>query len=144
MAALHRISPRAASWIAFRTCRGWQRSIAPTNPAYANDPWVKNYYALMRRFAPDVDARNTFYYYGVAKAYDMVRLLYLAGKNPTRASLMAATRRMNWVNPYTIKGVRVTASASDRFPLSQIKLIRYGNGTWSEFGSLIDGRRRGG
>jgi branched-chain amino acid transport system substrate-binding protein len=116
----------------------------PTNPAYANDPWVKNYYALMRRFAPDVDARNTFYYYGVAKAYDMVRLLYLAGKNPTRASLMAATRRMNWVNPYTIKGVRVTASASDRFPLSQIKLIRYGNGTWSEFGSLIDGRRRGG
>src|SRR5688572_7818651 len=27
----------------------------PTNPAYANDPWVKNYYALMRRFAPDVD-----------------------------------------------------------------------------------------
>ena len=116
----------------------------PTNPAYANDPWVKNYYALMRRFAPEVDARNTFYYYGVAKAYDMVRLLYLAGKNPTRTSLMAATRRMNWVNPYAIRGVRVTASAGDRFPLSQIRLIRYGNGTWSEFGSLIDGRKRGG
>ena len=50
---------------------------------------------LLRDDAPvraEVDARNTFYYYGVAKAYDTVRLLYLAGKNPTRESLMAATR----------------------------------------------------
>ena len=85
-----------------------------------------------------MDARNTFYFYGFAKAYDTVRLLYLAGKNPTRASLMAATRRMNWVNPYAIRGVRVTASAGDRFPISQIRLIRYGNGTWSEFGPLIE------
>ena len=116
----------------------------PTNPSYANDPIVKTYYALMKRFAPEIDARNTFYFYGFAKAYDTVRLLYLAGKNPTRASLMAATRRMNWVNPYAIKGVRVTATAGDRFPISQIRLIRYGNGTWSEFGPLIDGRKRGG
>jgi branched-chain amino acid transport system substrate-binding protein len=116
----------------------------PTNPVYANDAQVKNYFALMKRFAPEVDARNTFYYYGFAKAYDMVRLLYLAGKNPTRASLMAATRRMNWINPYLLKGIRVTASRGDRFPVSQIRLIRYGNGTWSEFGPLIDGRKRGG
>ena len=115
----------------------------PTNPAYANDPWVKNYYRLMRQYAPEVDARNTFYYYGVAKAYDTVRLLYLAGKNPTRESLMAATRKMDWVNPYMIKGVTVKTSARDGFPLQQIKLVRYGNGSWSEFGSLIDGRKRG-
>ena len=28
----------------------------------------------------------------------------------------------------------------DRFPISQMKLIRYNNGTWSEFGPLIKGR----
>jgi branched-chain amino acid transport system substrate-binding protein len=112
----------------------------PTNPTYANDPWVRNYYRIMRQYAPEVDARNTFYYYGFAKAYDVVRLLYLAGRNPTRESLLAATKRMNWVNPYAIRGVRVKTGRSDGFPISQIKLIRYGNGTWSEFGSLIDGR----
>jgi len=47
---------------------------------------------------------------------------------------------MNWVNPYAIKGVRVTANAKDRFPISQMKLIRYNNGTWSEFGPLFNGR----
>jgi branched-chain amino acid transport system substrate-binding protein len=112
----------------------------PTNPAYAKDPWVKQYYRLMHKYAPGIDARNTFYYYGFAKAYDTVRLLYLAGKNPTRESLINATKRMNWVNPYAIKGVVDKTSASDRFPLSTIKLIRYGNGSWSEFGSLIKGR----
>jgi branched-chain amino acid transport system substrate-binding protein len=111
-----------------------------TNPAYARDPWVRNYYRIMAKYGPGLDARNGFYYYGFAKAYDVVRLLYLAGKNPTRASLMAATRKMNWVNPYAIKGVRVTTSRRDHFPLSQFKLIRWQNGSWSEFGSLIKGR----
>ena len=112
----------------------------PTNPIYANDPWVKQYYSIMAKYAPGIDARNTFYYYGFAKAYDFVRLLYLAGKNPTRESLIAATKKMNWVNPYAIKGVTVRTTASDAFPLSQIKLIRYQDGSWSEFGALINGR----
>jgi hypothetical protein len=47
---------------------------------------------------------------------------------------------MNWVNPYTIKGIKVKTGKSDRFPISQLKLLRYGNGTFSEFGPLIKGR----
>jgi hypothetical protein len=67
--------------------------------------------------------------------------MYLAGRNPTRASLMAATAKMNWVNPYALPGVRVKTSKTDRFPIDQVKLIRYNNGSWSEFGRLFDGRQ---
>jgi branched-chain amino acid transport system substrate-binding protein len=113
----------------------------PANPKYANDPVVKQYRTLLARYGPDgADPNNTFFYYGFAKAYDTVKLLQAAGKNPTRASLMAATQRMNWFNPYAIKGVKSKTGKADRFPLSQIKLIRFGNGTWTEFGSLIKGR----
>jgi ABC-type branched-subunit amino acid transport system substrate-binding protein len=112
----------------------------PTNPAYAKDPWMKTYYRVMHRYAPGIDARNGFYYYGFAKAYDVVRLLYLAGKNPTRQSLLNATKRMNWANPYAIKGIVDKTSGSDRFVISQIKLVRYQNGSWTEFGGLIKGR----
>ena len=94
----------------------------------------------MRRYGGGADPNNTFHYYGVAKGYDVVKLLYLAGKNPTRASLIRATQRMNWVNPYAMKGVRVKTGARDRFPISQMKLIRFQNGSWTEFGSLIKGR----
>jgi branched-chain amino acid transport system substrate-binding protein len=113
----------------------------PANPVYRNDATVRRYRTLLQRFGPDgANPNNTFYYYGMAKASDMVRLLYLAGRNPTRESLMRATQRMNWVNPFTLRGIRVRTSAADRFPISQIRLIRYGNGTWTEFGPLIEGR----
>ena len=112
----------------------------PTNPKYANDAAVKRYRSIMARFSGGADANNTFHYYGVAKASDVIRLLYLAGKNPTRASLMAATAKMNWVNPFLLAGVKVKTGPQDRFPISQMKLIRYNNGTWSEFGPLIKGR----
>jgi branched-chain amino acid transport system substrate-binding protein len=112
----------------------------PTNPKYAKDAWMRTYYRIMHKYAPGIDARNGFYYYGFAKAYDVVRLLYLAGKNPTRQSLINATKHMNWANPYAIKGVRDKTSATDRFPLSTVKLVRYQDGSWTEFGSLIQGR----
>jgi branched-chain amino acid transport system substrate-binding protein len=112
----------------------------PANPSYANDPTVKEYKRLMAKFLPGVDPNNTFYYYGFAKAYDTMRLLYLAGKNPTRNSLIRATQHMNWVNPFAIKGIVVKTSATDRFPISQVKIIKYTNGTWNEVSALIQGR----
>ena len=112
----------------------------PTNPKYAKDAAVKRYRSIIARFGGGADANNTFHYYGVAKASDIIRLLYLAGKNPTRASLMRATAKMNWVNPFLLQGVKVKTGPQDRFPISQMKLIRYNNGTWSEFGPLIKGR----
>jgi branched-chain amino acid transport system substrate-binding protein len=115
----------------------------PANPKYANDAAVKQYKRLMAKYAPGVNPNNTFYYYGFAKAYDTMRLLYLAGKNPTRESLIAATARMNWVNPFAIKGIRTKTSRSDRFPLSQVKIIKYQNGTWNEVSGLIEGRGSG-
>jgi branched-chain amino acid transport system substrate-binding protein len=111
------------------------------NPKYANDPIVKKYTSILATYGPSgADPKNSYYFYGMAKAYDVVKLLYNAGKNPTRASLIAATQRMNWVNPHMIKGIRVKTTKSDHFPISQLKLVRYNNGTFNEFGPLIKGR----
>ena len=112
-----------------------------SNPKYLNDPVVTRYTSLLAQYGPSgADPKNSFYFYGFAKAYDVVKLLYNAGKNPTRASLTKATQQMNWVNPYTIKGIKIKTGKADRFPISQLKLLRFGNGTFSEFGPVIKGR----
>jgi branched-chain amino acid transport system substrate-binding protein len=115
------------------------------DPKYANTAAVKLYKAQMARWAPNADAKNTFYYYGFAKAYDVVKLLAATGKVPTRAKLLNAARHMNWTNPFTIPGVKVRTTPNDPFPISQVKLIRYSGSTkiWTEFGSLITGRAGG-
>jgi branched-chain amino acid transport system substrate-binding protein len=127
-----------ADFVAGAVSSGYLKN--PTNPSYARDPAVRQYRSIMARYGGGADANNTFHYYGVAKGYDVVKLLYLAGKNPTRASLIAATQKMNWVNPYTIKGIKIKTGKADRFPISQMKLIRFQNGSWTEFGGLIKGR----
>jgi branched-chain amino acid transport system substrate-binding protein len=112
-----------------------------TNPKYRNDGAIKAYRRIMGKYGPDgININNTFYYYGVAKAHDFVKLMYLAGRNPTRTSLMAATAKMNWVNPYTLKGVRVKTSKTDRFPIDQGRIIRYNEGSWQEISALYKGR----
>jgi branched-chain amino acid transport system substrate-binding protein len=113
-----------------------------TNPKYRNDPAIRSFRRIMSRYGPEggVDIRNTFYYYGVASAWEFVRVLYAAGRNPTRASVMAAARNRNWVNPYTLAGMRTRTRRNDAFPLDQGKVVRYNNGTFSEVGRLYDGR----
>ncbi len=112
----------------------------PSNPKYAKDPSVKLYRSILKKTFSEADPNNSFYYYGVAKAHDVVIALRNAGKNPTRASFRAALLRLNLKNPYALKGVKVKTTRSDYFPISQVKLVRYKNGTFTEFGSLIKGR----
>jgi len=113
----------------------------PTNRKYRNDGAIKAYRRIMANYGPDgININNTFYYYGVAKAHDFVKLMYLAGKNPTRASLMAATAKMNWVNPYTLKGVKIKTAKTDRFPIDQGKVVRYQDASWTEISVLYKGR----
>jgi len=112
------------------------------DPKYANKASVKLYFAQMAKWAPNADPKNTFYYYGFAKAYDVVKLLAATGKNPTRAKVLYAARHMNWTNPFTLPGIKVKTSATDPFPISQVKLIKFNGSTkiWTEFGNLITGR----
>jgi len=112
-----------------------------TNPKYRRSAAVRAYRLIMSKYGPEnIDIRNSFYYYGVAKAHDFVKLMYRAGKNPTRATLMAATAKMDWVNPYALPGVKIKTTKTDRFPISQGKVVRYNNGTWSEISALYQGR----
>jgi branched-chain amino acid transport system substrate-binding protein len=113
-----------------------------TNPKYRNDPAIRSFRRIMSRYGPEggVNIRNSFYYYGVASAWEFTRMLYAAGRNPTRASLMAAARKRNWVNPYTLAGMRTKTSKTDSFPLDQGKVVRYTNGSWTEISALYKGR----
>jgi branched-chain amino acid transport system substrate-binding protein len=117
----------------------------PASPTWANDPGMKLYMKIMAKYAPSADPKNGNYYYGVAKAYTFVQALRAAGRNPTRASLMAAVLKMNdKTNPFLLPGVVTkTNGAKDAFPISQQRLVRWNDGGFTPIGPLIDTRPRG-
>ena len=115
----------------------------PASPVWANDATVKQYVALMAKYNPRGRVTDGLNFYGFAKAHTFVRAMYKAGKNPTRAGLMRALLSFNETSPYLLPGSRIKTSATDHFMISHIRPMRFNDGNWTLFGSLIDGRPRG-
>ena len=78
----------------------------PANPKWDNDTAMKLYKQIMAKYYPKGRVTDGLNLYGVATAEAFVELLYSAGKNPTRASLMKAYRSWNQANPFLLPGVK--------------------------------------
>jgi branched-chain amino acid transport system substrate-binding protein len=103
---------------------------------------VKLEKAILAKYAPGSDYTDGFYLYGMGAAFTMVDALKHAGRNLTRDSLMQAVTHLHETdNPFVWKGIVVQTTPTDRFPIRQMILMRYLNGHWVEFGSLINVRR---
>jgi branched-chain amino acid transport system substrate-binding protein len=107
-----------------------------TSPTYARDAQVQLYRRLMARYAPGQPANDCLFYYGMAKADHFVQALYRAGRNPTRASMMAATRNLTLNSGWLLPGARLITTPRSAFPIRHQKLSRYNNGSFTEFGPL--------
>ena len=114
----------------------------PASPTWTNDASMKLYRQIMAKYAPSANANDGLYFYGVAKAEAFVQALYQAGKNPTRAGLMAALLSLNTTNKFALPGVKQKTTKSDHFVISQMQMIRYTHPDWVRFGQLIEGRPR--
>ena len=112
----------------------------PASPVWTNDATMKQYKAIMAKYAPSLNANNGLYYYGFAKAHTFVQAMYKAGKNPTRQGLMNALLSFNETSPFALPGVRLKSSATDHYIISHQQPMRYNNGLWTLFGQLVDGR----
>jgi branched-chain amino acid transport system substrate-binding protein len=110
----------------------------PASKQWAKDPGMKLFRQIMARYAPDVSPNNGYYAAGMASAYTMVDALRRAGKNPTRKTvLFQATHMKERKNPFLLPGIVLSTGGSDRFPVSQVRLQRWGNGGWTIFGPLL-------
>ena len=114
----------------------------PSSPTWTNDAAMKQYRTIMAKYAPNANANDGNYFYGVAKAETFVQALYKAGKNPTRTSLMNALLSMNATNKFALPGVKAKTSKSDHWVISQMQLERYTHPDWTRIGQLIEGRPR--
>ena len=109
----------------------------PTDAKWRHDAAVKLYRSIMSRFEKGANQKDVYHVYGMAVAYEFVRVLKAAGKNPTRASVMAQTRKLNDPsNPFLLPGMTIKTSATERFPIEQALLQRWSKGSWKSFGGL--------
>jgi branched-chain amino acid transport system substrate-binding protein len=110
---------------------------------------VKLAQAIVNQYAPSLQgsfaAGDGNIIYGLGAAWTFVYALQHSGKNPTRASLMAALHNLNTAkNPFVYPGIKLQTSAKDNFPIEQEIMIKWaggGTGDWQSFGKLLSGIR---
>jgi len=109
----------------------------PTNPLYRNDPAMKQYRAIMARYAKGANVNDVYHVYGMAVAYETVSLLKRIGANATRVRLMAAARSITSPsNPFVLPGIGIKTGKGDGFPIQQVQMQRWRKGKWVPFGGL--------
>ncbi len=108
----------------------------PASPAWDSDAGMKLYKQVMAKYLPSGRVTDGLNLYGVATAHAFVQLLYSAGKNPTRASLMKAYRGWNEPNPFLLPGNRQKTGGADQLPLQCERIIKFTDGTFQPVSKL--------
>jgi branched-chain amino acid transport system substrate-binding protein len=108
----------------------------PASPAWDNDAAMKLYKQVMDKYRPGARVTDGLNYYGVAVAEAFVQLMYKAGKNPTRASLMKAYRNWNEINRFLLPGNRQKTSGNDQLPIQCERIIKFTDGTFTPVSKL--------
>jgi branched-chain amino acid transport system substrate-binding protein len=103
----------------------------PASPTWDNDAAMKLYKQVMAKYLPDKRVTDGLNYYGVAAAHAFTQLMYKAGRNPTRASLMKAFRTWNEANPFLLPGNRQRNSGSDQQPVGCERVAKFSGGTFT-------------
>jgi branched-chain amino acid transport system substrate-binding protein len=153
--ALFVAQPQAAQSYALASRLGWRplivtaadatvegaASIAflkdPADVKWRSDAAMKLYRTLMAKHAKGANPKDVNHVYGMAVAYETVKLLKATGKTPTRAAVLAQMRKLNDAsNPFLLPGIAVKTTATERFPLEQALLQRWSKGRWMSFGGL--------
>jgi branched-chain amino acid transport system substrate-binding protein len=113
----------------------------PNDPIWAKDPAVALYRSIMKRYAPTGKPSDVYNWYGMTVAWTMVETLRKAGRNLTRARLLAAARSLDTgANPFLLPGIRLKTSRTDYRPMDYVYLYRYDNKQWVKASGLLRAR----
>jgi branched-chain amino acid transport system substrate-binding protein len=112
----------------------------PTDPAWKDDPAIKEWAAFMDKYFPEGDKTSTFSVYGYATAQTMVQVLKQCGDELTRENIMKqAAYLKSFELGLLLPGIKINTSPTDYFPIEQMQMSRF-NGDHNElFGSPING-----
>ena len=112
----------------------------PTDPAWKDDPAIREWLAFMDKYFPDGDKASIFSVYGYLTAQTLAQVLKQCGDDLTRENVMRQAANLKNVElDLLLPGIKINTSQSDYFPVEQMQLTRF-NGEHGELvGSVMSG-----
>lgn len=109
----------------------------PLDPAWANDPGVKDWRAYMQKYIPDGDLRDSNYVNGYNNGMVLEHVLKAAGNDLSRDSIMKQALSIKELElPMLLPGIKVQTAADDHLPIEQVQFMRFTGKQWERFGEV--------
>jgi ABC-type branched-subunit amino acid transport system substrate-binding protein len=111
----------------------------PSDPQWAEDAQVRDYFAFMRRYYPDGNVYDQHNLIAYISAFMMAHVLTRCGDELTRENVMRQATSMRSLEvPMLQPGIRVNTSPTEYQQIHQMRMRRFDGKRWVSFGDLID------
>lgn len=109
----------------------------PLDPAWTDDPGVKDWRAYMQKYIPDGDLRDSNYVNGYNNGMVLEHVLKAAGNDLSRDNIMKQALSIKQLElPMLLPGIKVQTAADDHLPIEQVQFMRFTGKQWERFGEV--------
>ena len=114
----------------------------PNDPAWNDDPGMKEYLAFMKQYMPEGNPSETFNIFGYATAQTFVHVLEKCGDDLTRENLMKQAANIKDLQlPIMLPGILLNTSPTRYTPMSQEQMMQFDGTRWVAISGIIDAEK---
>lgn len=113
----------------------------PGDPEWDDDPAMKDYYAFMKKWAPNEAASDSTAAFAYMTSHLIERILRNCGNDLSRQNVLKQATTLKDVElPLLLPGVRVNYTPDDYSPIQQVRMARFDGTKWVRFGDLVSAK----
>jgi branched-chain amino acid transport system substrate-binding protein len=111
-----------------------------SDPQWKNDAGMKAFDEFLTKYFPEGNRVDGSVMYGYTVAQGLVHVLKACGDDLTRANVMKQAASIKGLElGGLLPGIKVSTSATDFAPISQLQLMKFKGEKWDLFGEIISG-----
>jgi len=111
-----------------------------SDPQWKNDAGMKAFDEFLTKYFPEGNRVDASVMYGYTVAQGLVHVLKACGDNLTRENVMKQAASIKGLElGGLLPGIKVSTSATDFAPISQLQLMKFKGEKWDLFGEIISG-----
>ena len=112
----------------------------PTDPAFKDDPGMKQWRDFMAKYMPGGDVTDASYVFAYAVSLTMTQVLKQCKGDFSRANVMKQAESLHdFEVPVTLPGIKINTTHTDHRPITSMQFVKWDGKTWVRFGDLVAG-----
>jgi Periplasmic binding protein len=112
----------------------------PTDPAFKDDPGMKEWREFMAKYMPGADLTDNNYVYAYGVSTVLMQVLKQCNGDFSRANIMKQAANLHDApDPALLPGIKVNTSPTNFHPIRAMQLEKWTGTTWERFGDVIEG-----